>query len=96
MSGWPAARVWDSGGRTTRGTTGGVAESGDASELMVIKYGTSQWVEPDETALEAGDKIWVPQKKVREFEYYFALIRDFFAVAATIATTVLLYYSTQK
>jgi protein involved in polysaccharide export with SLBB domain len=65
---------------------GGLSEGAKKKDIRVIKAGSMKWVKPRETALEPGDSIWVPRKRVRDFDYYFARGRDILSVTASLLT----------
>ncbi|MBM4175166.1 MAG: hypothetical protein FJ213_03185 [Ignavibacteria bacterium] len=69
---------------------GGFSENADKSEVKVIKARTYQWLDPDETEIQAGDAIWVPREPERPFLYYFSIARDGLGIIASLATIYLL------
>ena len=75
---------------------GGVSDAADPSGVQVIKAGTKEWVSAKATAIEPGDRIWVPKKPVREFGFYWAMVRDVFGVITSVATAVILYIQVTK
>jgi protein involved in polysaccharide export with SLBB domain len=67
---------------------GNTQELADESEIRIIKGGTMSWFKPGETAIESGDRIWVPKETRKDFWAYFAIVRDIFAVVLSIATLI--------
>jgi hypothetical protein len=54
---------------------------------MIIKGGTNIWMRPHEAkAIEAGDKIWVPE---REYHDWFRITRDVMAMMGAVATIII-------
>jgi protein involved in polysaccharide export with SLBB domain len=52
---------------------GGFTEHARSGDIMIIKHGTRQWMEPSETKVEDGDYIWVPKEPDRPFSYYMSV-----------------------
>ncbi len=75
---------------------GGFSENADKSEVKVIKARTYQWLDPDETEIQAGDAIWVPREPERPFLYYFSIARDGLGIIASVATIYLLLQQVSK
>jgi protein involved in polysaccharide export with SLBB domain len=71
-------------------STGGFSDLAEIGEIKIIKRGSFDWVDPDKTTIDPGDRIWVPKKPRREFEYYFRIVSDVASILAAVATTVLL------
>jgi len=69
---------------------GGFGKEADRDKLRVLKLGTKNWVDPDDTRLEPGDEIFVAKKVHKPFEYYFTFVRDLVQVTVSVATLVLL------
>jgi polysaccharide export outer membrane protein len=66
---------------------GGFAEKADKGETRVIRASTGEWVSLDEAKyLEAGDTIWVPEKRDRDWWQFF---KDPIAVTTQIVTIYL-------
>jgi len=84
------AYVPDMGYRYYVDRAGGYSERAETGDVKVIKQGSLEWVDPDKTAIEPGDKIWVPKMPYREFRYYVEIVRDVFGVVAGVATLVIL------
>jgi protein involved in polysaccharide export with SLBB domain len=70
--------------------TGGFSEMAIARDARVIKKGTLEWVDPDKTTIEPGDKIWVPKTTISDFRYYYDLFKDVLAVVVAVVTTAFL------
>ena len=66
----------------------------DDSEIRVIKAGTQNWIDPEDTQIEIGDAVWIPRIREKDFEYYFNWFARIVAVLGGIATIILLV--TQK
>jgi protein involved in polysaccharide export with SLBB domain len=75
---------------------GGYSEEADDGETRVIKGKTLEWMKPEDTIIESGDRIYVPRKPRREFIYYFDIFRDVFGIATGVATITLLYLQINK
>lgn len=69
---------------------GGTSVMANESDLMVIKAGTQNWVNPDDTTLEPGDTIFIPRDKDTDFEYYFNWFSRVVSVVGSVATIILL------
>jgi polysaccharide export outer membrane protein len=65
---------------------GGYSELAIEGETRVIKKGTLEWVEPEKTVIESGDRIWVPKESRKSFSYYFGIMRDAAQIAAAIVS----------
>ncbi len=65
---------------------GGYNFNAHKSKTRIIKGRTGEWVKPDDTVIEAGDTIYIPEKKDRN---YMALVRDVVVIAAQIVTVVI-------
>jgi protein involved in polysaccharide export with SLBB domain len=75
---------------------GGFSELAEDDEVRVIKKGTLQWIDPEETAVESGDQIWVPKEPKRDFAYYFTLVRDASQIAAAFVSIAYLVVAIQS
>lgn len=64
-----------------------MASDGDTK---IIKAGSNNWLDPDDTKLEPGDSIFVPREKDRDFEYYFGWFSRIVGVLGGIATIIIL------
>ncbi len=69
---------------------GGYSELAITGEVKVIKRGSLVWVDPSDTEIEAGDRIWVPKKPLREFEYYTRVLSNVATIVSAITTTIIL------
>jgi protein involved in polysaccharide export with SLBB domain len=70
---------------------GGYNTRARKSSVMIIKGGTNIWLRPHEAkTIEAGDKIWVPE---REYHDWFRITRDMLAMTAAVATIIISFYS---
>ncbi len=67
---------------------GGFSEQAETGDIKVIKRGSMDWVDPDKTTIDPGDRIWVPKTPRHEFEYYFRIVSDVASIVAAIATTI--------
>jgi polysaccharide biosynthesis/export protein len=65
---------------------GGLSEAARKRGIRVIKAGTKEWIKPRKTAIEAGDAIWVPRIRDRDFGYYFAFVRDVLQITTGLVT----------
>lgn len=64
---------------------GGYSELAVEGDTRIIKKGSLEWVEPEKTVIESGDQIWVPKRPLRNFQYYYALVRDGAQIASALA-----------
>ncbi len=69
---------------------GGTSAEAKTGDIRVIKAGSKNWVDPDDTPIEPGDAIWIPRKLERDFFFYFTAIRDVLQASVAIATVYLL------
>lgn len=69
---------------------GGTTLTARESEIMVIKAGSKNWLEPDETNIQPGDAIWVPRERDTDFGFYFGWFSRIIAVLGGVATIILL------
>lgn len=69
---------------------GGYGSAAVRGDRMVIKAGSKNWVDPDDTDIESGDAIFVPREPERGFAFYFTAMRDFLTVAVSAVTIYLL------
>lgn len=68
-------------------SAGGYAEGAVESGTRVIKARTRKWVEGDETTIEPGDEIYVPQKGMYPEDYSLRVTQLVVSIVATIAST---------
>jgi protein involved in polysaccharide export with SLBB domain len=69
---------------------GGTTEMAKESEIAVVKAGTRNWVDPDDTKIEHGDIIYIPREKETNLEYYFTWFSQIVGVIAGVATVIIL------
>ena len=69
---------------------GGTTIMAECGDIMVIKAGTQQWFDPDDTTIEPGDTIFIPREKDRDFIYYFNWFSRVVSVLGGVATVILL------
>jgi protein involved in polysaccharide export with SLBB domain len=69
---------------------GGYSELAVSGDTRVVKKGTLEWIDPDDTTIQPGDQVWVPKKPIRDFSQTFPILRDIIAVTASLATAVIL------
>lgn len=67
---------------------GGYAEGAVESGMRVIKVRTRKWVEPDETTIQPGDEIYVPQEGMYPEDYTLRTTSLIVGIISTIAFTV--------
>ena len=72
---------------------GDFQEYADEGDVRIIKAGNLSWFKPSDTAIEPGDRVWVPKEAKAGFWSYFSVIRDLAAVGISIATLI---YVSQK
>ncbi len=65
---------------------GGFARRANKGKIRIIKAVTGQWFDRDETPLEPGDTVWIPEKSQHD---YWALFKDFMTISAQVATVVI-------
>jgi protein involved in polysaccharide export with SLBB domain len=70
---------------------GQVSEAAVEGDIKIIKAGSRNWIDPDETSIEPGDAVWVPRMHERDFFFYFTSIRDLLQASVSIATVYLLF-----
>jgi protein involved in polysaccharide export with SLBB domain len=68
---------------------GGFTEHARSGDIMIIKHGTRQWMEPSETKVEDGDYIWVPKEPDRPFSYYMTVGSQAAAIVSVAVSIVL-------
>jgi protein involved in polysaccharide export with SLBB domain len=69
---------------------GGYSSDAELGEVRVIKRGTLEWMDPDDTRIESGDQIWVPRYVPKDLTYYLAAVRDVATFVTAVATVGLL------
>jgi protein involved in polysaccharide export with SLBB domain len=69
---------------------GGYTELAREGDVKIVKARTRQWLEPDETAVEPGDYIWVPRVNERSFAYYMSIIGQTASVLSVAVSIVIL------
>ena len=69
---------------------GGYTDRARATDMVVIKRGSRQWLDPGSTTVEDGDAIWVPKERDRDFSYYLGVAGQFASILTTAITIVLL------
>lgn len=73
---------------------GGPVDMAEEGDIVVIKAGTKQWLDPDDTTIEPGDAIFVPRERETDAEYYFNWFSKIAAtvggVASVVATIILI------
>lgn len=78
---------------------GGYSDFADEGEVKIIKAGTKNWIDPDDTVLEPGDAIWIPREMDtvdKNFQYYFDWFADAVGVVAGVATVIYVFISSNK
>jgi polysaccharide biosynthesis/export protein len=69
---------------------GGYSELAISGDTKVVKKATLEWIDPSDTVIEPGDQIWVPKEYIKDPRQSWPVIRDIIAVAASVATTILI------
>jgi protein involved in polysaccharide export with SLBB domain len=69
---------------------GGYSELAVSGDAKVIKRATLEWLDPSDTVIEPGDQIWVPKEYIPDPRQTLQVTRDIIALAASIATTILI------
>lgn len=69
---------------------GGFSERAETGDVKVVKNATLDWVDPEVTTIEPGDRIWVPKKPLRDWAFYISSFSTLTSAVVTIATAVLL------
>jgi protein involved in polysaccharide export with SLBB domain len=68
---------------------GGISPKARTSDMRVIRHRTGEWVNADdETRIDPGDSVWVPEKKDRDWWRITREIAIFLGSLATIALVV--------
>ena len=75
---------------------GGFSELAISGDTKVIKKATLEWLDPSDTIIEPGDQIWVPKEYIKDTRQTWPLVRDIIAVAASVATTILIAIQVTK
>ncbi len=75
---------------------GGTTERAKESDVVVIKRGSRQWLEPGETAVEEGDMVWVPRTTDRDLSYDLGVTGQIAGILTAAATVVLLIIQINK
>lgn len=69
---------------------GGYSEYAIPGDTRVIKKATLEWLEPGDTSIDPGDQVWVPKDIVLDSRQKSQIVRDYLAIIASVATTVLI------
>lgn len=69
---------------------GGYSEFAVKGETKVIKRATLEWLDPGDASLEPGDQIYVPKDIILDSRQKSQVFRDYIAIIASVATTVLI------
>jgi polysaccharide biosynthesis/export protein len=69
---------------------GGFSESAIKGNVAVIKGGSKEWKDPDNTKIESGDIIWVPKKEYKDFTTWWSFIRDVTSIVISAGTIALI------
>ncbi len=69
---------------------GGTSAKAWESRTRIIKAGSKNWLNPEDTTLEPGDTIWVPRDRENRFEMTFYWVSRVIEVGGSIATIWLL------
>jgi protein involved in polysaccharide export with SLBB domain len=75
---------------------GGLTGRARRDDIKIIKAKTRQWLSANETTIETGDYVWVPQEIERSFGYYMAIIGQTAAVLSIALSIVLLVLQTNN
>jgi protein involved in polysaccharide export with SLBB domain len=68
---------------------GGWTNDARTSDTRVIKNGSRAWLDPDETAIEDGDFIWVPKETPVPFGTILTTVAQLATVIAALASVIL-------
>ncbi len=72
--------------------SGGFNSRAKRTSITIIKNVTEQFISPDNTEIEAGDVIWIPEKRyVNKLE----TVKDWLVIVGTVATTLLAIFAIQ-
>jgi len=66
---------------------GGFSELAIEGDTRIIKKGSLEWKDPKTTMIESGDQVWIPKRPIKDFQFYFAFVRDAAQIASAIAAT---------
>jgi protein involved in polysaccharide export with SLBB domain len=69
---------------------GGFGESAQDDNVQVVKAKNRQWLNPEETAVEEGDYIWVPRDPERPFGYYLGIVAQSAAIVSVAMSVIIL------
>ncbi len=69
---------------------GGFTQEARSGDVKVVKSGTRVWLDPDETAVEDGDFVWVPRETHYPFSYYITTYAQIASIIGVVATVALL------
>ncbi|MEI8133764.1 MAG: SLBB domain-containing protein [bacterium] len=79
---------------------GGYAEGAVKKNTRIIKVRTHRWVRAEETVIEPGDEVYVPQDKLYPDDYNLRVTSTEVSIIATVVSAVLavlsLYFLTKK
>jgi protein involved in polysaccharide export with SLBB domain len=69
--------------------SGGFTDHARSGDIMIIKHGSRQWMNPSETKIEEGDYVWVPKNPDRSFSYYMTVGSQAAAIVSVAVSIVL-------
>jgi len=75
---------------------GGTTDMAETGDIRVIKSGSLEWVDPDETEIQSGDKIWVPKHVPLDLATLLSMFRAVATFLTAFATVGILIYQVTK
>jgi len=78
---------------------GGTSDMADDSEIKIVKVGSHNWLDPEDTKMESGDAIWVPRDidpRDKSVEFYYSWFQNAVTLVAGVATVILTIYIARK
>ena len=70
--------------------SGGYTKEARSGDVRIIKGNTRAWLDPDETAIEDGDFVWVPKEPTYPFSHYITIYAQIASIVGVVATVALL------
>jgi len=67
---------------------GGISEMAIDGDIQLIKAGSKNWVDPDNSKIEAGDAIFVPRERDSGWEYFFGWFSKIVTVVGGLVSSV--------
>jgi len=75
---------------------GGYGEEARSGDTKIVKWKTQQWMSPEDTEIEPGDYIWVPQKPERGLPFYMTILSQAASIASVVVSVLVLMLYIRK